>query len=71
MIDAGADPGAVLEQLVRRGVDLGGEELQRRARQPGEVVGHEPQKPQRAQLNRQAEAIGGSALREHQCAVGV
>lgn len=71
MIDARPRAHAVLEQLVRGGVDLAGDELQRRRRQPGEVVGHEPQKPQRAELDREAEAVGGSTLGEDERAVAV
>lgn len=41
------------------------------AGRPREVLRHEPDESQRAPLDRQTEAVGGSALREHERAIGI
>jgi hypothetical protein len=71
MIDPGPGPRAVLEQLMRGRVDLTREKFQRCRGQAREVLRHEAEEPQRAQLDRQTEAVRSSALREHQLAIGV
>ncbi len=57
---------AIGEELVRSGVDLARDEDQRLVRDRGDVVGNEPQEPQRAQRHGQPEAVLRSTLTENQ-----
>jgi hypothetical protein len=59
------------EQLVGGGVDLAGDESERLVGDRGNVVGHEPQEPQRPQRHGQAEPILRPALIEDQRSVTI
>jgi hypothetical protein len=64
-------PSAVGQQLVRRRVDLAGDERRRVLRDRRQVVRDEAEEPECAQRHREPEAVGRAALREHELAVSV
>lgn len=71
MIAARLRTSAVGQQLVRRGVDLAGDEDERLVGDQRNVVGHEPQEPQRAQRHGEPEPVLGPALVKDQDAVAI
>jgi hypothetical protein len=71
VIAAGLRPGAIREQLVSLGVDLPGDKPERLIRDRRDVIGNEPQEPQRAQRHRQTEPVLRAALIEYQHPVAI
>jgi hypothetical protein len=59
------------QQLVRRSIDLARDKRQCLVGDRGDVLGHEPQEPHRAQRHGQPEAVLGAALLENQDAVAI
>jgi hypothetical protein len=67
----GLRSGAVLQELLRSGVDLSGHEAQRLLRDGRQVVRHKAQEADRAERQRQPEPVLRPALREHEFGVAV